>query len=109
VSRNTLWVPAGGVAQESEVDAQNEIELLRRRVNELGAETLALQALAFGSLRILAQTGGGNHRVVTKTFDYAERVVEVAAIKFGKAAPPEYTLGAIKFIEQWRALALDED
>ena len=90
------------------MDAEEEIELLKWRVNELNAETLALQALAFSSLRVLAQTGGGNHRVVTKTFDYAERVVEITAIKFGKTAPAEHTLGAIKIIEQWRSIALDE-
>jgi hypothetical protein len=90
------------------MDTEAEIELLTRRVNELSAETLALQAIAFSSLRILAETGGGNHRVVTKTFNDAERVVEIVAIKFGKAAPPEHTLGAAKILERWRAMALDE-
>jgi hypothetical protein len=92
---------------EDEMDARAEIELLKRRINELSAETLALQTLAFGSLHILASTGGGNRKVVTETFDYAERVVEITAMKFGKAAAPEHTLGAIKILDQWRAIALD--
>ena len=83
-------------------DLESDIEFLKTENVKLHAETLALQTLLFSALTALVAGGNVPRVVIEKAFDCSEDFLTGLAVKEGKTARPEHTLGALRIIEQLR-------
>ena len=80
----------------------NDIEFLKQEVVRLHAETLALQWLLTSLAGSLKNSGAVPEIVIEQAFDSAANIVEEIAIRLGKEAAPEHTVGALRIVEQLR-------
>ena len=74
---------------------------IENQISHLAAENIAQQALLAGLLKSLFAFGGGQV-MVAQAFDYADKVIEVAAFNPPDGAPPDYLTVAAKVIEDLR-------
>lgn len=81
---------------------------VEKEINALSAETLALGFVVGNVLSTLA--GNPSLRpAITEGLNQAANVAEHVAIKFGKSAPSEHTVKALRIVEEIRAMVLGNE
>lgn len=75
-------------------------------IESLAGETLAIQAILFGILPLLAAISAEHRAALSVGFDDAANMVEHIALKFGDKASPAHCAKALEIVEGLRTQAL---
>ena len=84
------------------MDAEQEIQKLR-------GEAIATQMVLIGIGIGMVNLGAPFKTIVEQAFDYADRIFDVGADKFGKSADQEHLKSAYSVLEQLRTAILGSD
>lgn len=76
----------------------DEIEKLKAQVIDLYAENLAMTAVVTSVFRRLALEPEFRERIKF-SLRHAEEITEAIALRTGKSAKPEHTIGAMKIVD----------
>lgn len=84
------------------MSTNEEIAFLKAENEKLHGETLALQWLLTCLMNSLHRSGSVKPDVIAESFDCAADITEELAIRFGKQAASEHTVGALRIVEMLR-------
>ena len=77
-------------------------DAVKREIERLSGENIALQTLLFSLMHALVSNGGLPNSDAERVFDAASSFLEGQAIRLGRKASPEQTLTALRVVEQLR-------
>jgi hypothetical protein len=91
------------------MDHDDQIKALRTETNALSAETLALQYILANLMYQVRKVSPELGSAIELALNDAASGVENLAISLGKTASPQYSVKAIRVVEELRATALGNE